>query len=152
MNVLDTYKSKQEKTIGLLKRLLSFLKEGEKFDFVTDQATLAKLQGAISEAESEKLKIVFIGGYKEGKTSIVSAWTGNYDEEEMNISSLEATYSINSYDLSEEYSIVDTPGLFGFKETDDKEKYKDITKKYVSEADLIIYVMGSDNPDRKSVV
>jgi len=150
MNVLDTYKLKQEKTIGLLKRLLSFLKEGEKFDFVLDQATLAKLQTAINDAESEKLKIVFIGGYKEGKTSIVSAWTGNYDEEEMNISSLEATYSINSYELSEEYSIVDTPGLFGFKETDDKEKYKDITKKYVSEADLIIYVMGSDNPIKDS--
>ena len=49
MNVLDTYKSKQEKTIGLLKRLLSFLKEGEKFDVVTDQATLSKLQGAIRE-------------------------------------------------------------------------------------------------------
>jgi hypothetical protein len=45
-------------------------------------------------------------------------------------------------------------GLFGFKEQENDdthaiEKYKDITKKYVSEAHLVLYVMNPTNQLRK---
>ncbi len=50
--------------------------------------------------------------------------------------------------------LVDTPGLFGFKEkiTDSGtiERYKDITKKYVSEAHLILYALNPSNPIKES--
>ncbi|MGU5149623.1 LeoA/HP0731 family dynamin-like GTPase, partial [Pseudomonas aeruginosa] len=51
--------------------------------------------------------------------------------------------------------LIDTPGLFGFKEQENAEthtieKYKDITKKYVSEAHLVLYVMNSTNPIKES--
>ena len=50
---------------------------------------------------------------------------------------------------------MDTPGLFGFKERIDAdtgaiERYKDITEKRVSEAHLVLYVMGSANPIKES--
>jgi len=149
-NVFEAYKNRKNETKRILERLLDFLKRGEDFGVVADKDTIDKIQKSIEETENKKLKIVLIGGYKEGKTSIVSAWTGNYNEDEMNISPLESTYSINLYDLDDNYTIVDTPGLYGFKENEDKEKYKDITKKYISSADLIIYVMGSDNPIKES--
>ena len=52
-------------------------------------------------------------------------------------------------------TLIDTPGLFGYKEkfnadTHEQEKYKDITRKYVSEAHLVLYVMNSTNPLKES--
>lgn len=51
--------------------------------------------------------------------------------------------------------IIDTPELFGFKEktnatSQEIERYKDITKHYVSEAHLVLYVMNSANPIKES--
>ncbi|GAA8116491.1 hypothetical protein HpBT107_08870 [Helicobacter pylori] len=50
--------------------------------------------------------------------------------------------------------LVDTPGLFGFKEKEHDigkiERYKDITKKYVSEAHLILYALNPSNPIKES--
>ncbi len=50
--------------------------------------------------------------------------------------------------------MVDTPGLFGFKEkiadSGKIERYKDITKKYVSEAHLILYALNPSNPIKES--
>lgn len=50
--------------------------------------------------------------------------------------------------------LVDTPELFGFKEkiadSDKIERYKDITKKYVSEANLILYALNPSNPIKES--
>ena len=55
--------------------------------------------------------------------------------------------------LKQGYEIVDTPGLFGTKskEIDGKEiKYSDITKKYISEAHIVIYVTDAVNPLKDS--
>ena len=51
--------------------------------------------------------------------------------------------------------LVDTPGLFGYKEKVGEgsgkiEAYKDITRRYVSEAHLVLYVMNSTNPVKDS--
>ena len=35
--------------------------------------------------DNEKLKVVLIGGFSEGKTSIAAAWLGKYDPKTMNI-------------------------------------------------------------------
>src|SRR3546814_14798706 len=57
--------------------------------------------------------------------------------------------------ISDWSSDVCSSDLFGFKEqvnaeTNAIEKYKDITKKYVSEAHLVLYVMNSTNPIKES--
>ncbi|GAA8120642.1 50S ribosome-binding GTPase [Helicobacter pylori] len=50
--------------------------------------------------------------------------------------------------------LVDTPGLYGFKQKEHDsgkiERYKDITKKYVSEAHLILYMLNPSNPIKES--
>ncbi len=50
--------------------------------------------------------------------------------------------------------LVDTPGLFGFKAKEHDsgtiERYKDITKKYVSGAHLILYALNPSNPIKDS--
>ncbi|GAA8890937.1 50S ribosome-binding GTPase [Helicobacter pylori] len=72
----------------------------------------------------------------------------------MKINHQESSDAVKIYDIDNEILLVDTPGLFGFKakEHDGKkiERYKDITKKYISEAHLILYVLNPSNPIKES--
>jgi hypothetical protein len=73
----------------------------------------------------------------------------------MNISQQESSNEVRVYEVGDSFMLIDTPGLFGFKEKfnadlQEMEKYKDITRKYVSEAHLVLYVMNSTNPIKES--
>lgn len=72
----------------------------------------------------------------------------------MKIDHKESSDEVKIYDIDNEMELVDTPGLFGFKEkiTDSGkiERYKDITKKYISEAHLILYALNPSNPIKES--
>ena len=144
----DAFKRRKKETVSALNRLLVFIQDGEKYGYKNERL-IQKINESINDMESKKMKVVLVGGFSEGKTSIAAAWTGTFDENKMKISQAESTDDITVYDF-DDYQIVDTPGLFGFKETADKEAYKEITKKYVSEADLVIYVMGASNPIKDS--
>ncbi|GHQ51138.1 hypothetical protein JP0069_13870 [Helicobacter pylori] len=93
------------------------------------------------------------GGFSEGKTSIAAAWIERLDKS-MKIDHQESSDAVKIYDIDNEIELVDTLGLFGFKEkiTDSGkiERYKDITKKYVSEAHLILYALNPSNPIKES--
>ncbi len=56
--------------------------------------------------------------------------------------------------IDNEMELVDTPGLYGLKQKEHDsgkiEHYKDITKKYVSEAHLILYALNPSNPIKES--
>ncbi|MGL5548192.1 MAG: LeoA/HP0731 family dynamin-like GTPase [Culicoidibacterales bacterium] len=149
MKTVGHYKVQQEKTMEKLYQLLAFVEEGKQFGFYPNNEIVNKIEKGISETQAKKLKVALIGGFSEGKTSIAAAWSGKYDEKTMKISQAESTDEINVYDMGE-FELIDTPGLFGFKETKNQEKYKDITKKYVSEANLVMYVMNSNNPIKES--
>ncbi len=101
----------------------------------------------------QKLKVALVGGFSEGKTSIAAAWIDRLDES-MKIDHKESSDAVKIYDIDNEMELVDTPGLFGFKEkiTDSGkiERYKDITKKYISEAHLILYALNPSNPIKES--
>ncbi|GAA6839918.1 hypothetical protein AOH231_05230 [Helicobacter pylori] len=98
-----------------------------------------------------------VGGFSEGKTSIAAAWIERLDKS-MNIDHQESSDAVKIYDIDNEIELVDTPGLFGFKEkiadsgkdSGKIERYKDITKKYVSEAHLILYALNPSNPIKES--
>lgn len=150
METINTYKDKQQKVINILTKLRSFLIEGKQYGLEIDPNLISKIESSIKDNEQKKLSVVLIGGFSEGKTSIAAAWSEKYDKSSMKISQSESTDAIQIYDYDEDFQIIDTPGLFGFKETENKEKYKDITKKYISEADIVIYVMASDNPIKES--
>ncbi|GAA8514222.1 50S ribosome-binding GTPase [Helicobacter pylori] len=76
----------------------------------------------------------------------------------MKIDHQESSDAVKIYDIDNEIELVDTPGLFGFKEkiadsgkdSGKIERYKDITKKYVSEAHLILYALNPSNPIKES--
>ncbi|MEY4978994.1 MAG: hypothetical protein RLZZ352_1264 [Pseudomonadota bacterium] len=154
-NTLNIFKSQQERSVELLAKLLAFLDQGEAVGISIDPALKNKLKNAIDSVAGEKLKVALIGGFSEGKTSIAAAWMQKLDKSSMKISHQESSNEVKIYEVDNNLLLIDTPGLFGFKEqinaeTNAVEKYKDITKKYVSGAHLVLYVMNSTNPIKES--
>ncbi|WP_420993672.1 LeoA/HP0731 family dynamin-like GTPase [Cupriavidus sp. 30B13] len=152
---LDTFKAQQSRALDILEKLQGFLQQGESVGVQIDPNLKAKLQTAIQDVAEEKLRIALVGGFSEGKTSIAAAWMEQLDKSTMKISHKESSNEVKVYDVGSDFVLIDTPGLFGFKEqynaqTHLVEKYKDITKKYVSEAHLVLYVMNSTNPIKES--
>ncbi|WP_342622605.1 LeoA/HP0731 family dynamin-like GTPase [Pseudomonas alkylphenolica] len=154
-NTLKTFKAQQANALTLLDRLQNFLGQGAQAGVPIDPALSSKLQNVISSVSGEKLKVALIGGFSEGKTSIAAAWMEKLDRSTMKISHQESSNEVKIYEVDEDFVLIDTPGLFGFKEQENAEthaieKYKDITKKYVSESHLVLYVMNSTNPVKES--
>lgn len=149
METLKVFNKKKEDVFKMLDNLLLVLKEGKELGVDIEPEYITKIEKSIDENEDKKLKVVLIGGFSEGKTSIAAAWLEEYDKNKMKIAMTESTDDIREYNVGN-INLVDTPGLFGFKETANKEKYKDITKKYISEANIVLYVMNSDNPIKES--
>lgn len=149
METLKVFNKKKEDVFKMLNNLLLVLKEGKELGVDIEPEYITKIEKSIDENEDKKLKVVLIGGFSEGKTSIAAAWLEEYDKNKMKIAMTESTDDIREYNVGN-INLVDTPGLFGFKETANKEKYKDITKKYISEANIVLYVMNSDNPIKES--
>ncbi len=154
-NTLGTFKVQQEHALGLLGKLRRFLGQGAEAGVPIDPAVNSKLLNAITSVSGEKLKVALIGGFSEGKTSIAAAWMEKLDKSTMKISHQESSNEVKVYEVGNDIVLIDTPGLFGFKEQENAEthaieKYKETTKKYVSEAHLVLYVMNSTNPIKES--
>lgn len=146
---LEAFKAQQERAAGMLRDLLAFLQEGEDFGIAMDDAFAQKLKTAIGTVVGERLKVALVGGFSEGKTSIAAAWMNRLDRHGMNISQTESTDHVLEYPVGDDLLLVDTPGLFGSREVDGA-TYKDLTRKYVSEANLVLYVMDPTNPIKES--
>lgn len=116
---------------------------------------LQKIDSAVQAVESDVLRIALLGAFSDGKTSVIAAWLGKVMAD-MNIDMDESSDRLAIYSpegLPEKCEIVDTPGLFGDKEkTIDGEQvmYEDLTKRYISEAHLILYVVDATNPLKES--
>ncbi|GHP28942.1 hypothetical protein VN1176_11570 [Helicobacter pylori] len=150
---LKQFKENQKRNQENLEKLLDFVKTGEKYGIKIEKSFKAKINSAIQSATDQKLRVALVGGFSEGKTSIAAAWIERLDKS-MKIDHQESSDAVKIYDIDNEMELVDTPGLFGFKEkiTDSGkiERYKDITKKYVSEAHLILYALNPSNPIKES--
>ncbi|MDT3272598.1 50S ribosome-binding GTPase [Shewanella sp. SP2S2-4] len=152
-NTVVEFKHQQQQTLQVLQKLAGFIEKGRVFGLNPDIALMDKLATALKNAEEKILKVALIGGFSEGKTSIAAAWLERLNKS-MNISQQESSNEVQVYRLDNDIELIDTPGLFGFKEqinsAGEIEKYKEITKKYVSEAHLVLYVMNSVNPVKES--
>ncbi|GAA7905664.1 50S ribosome-binding GTPase [Helicobacter pylori] len=150
---LEQFKKDQKRNQENLKKLLDFIHTGEKYGIKVEESLKDKIHNAMENVAGQKLKVALVGGFSEGKTSIAAAWIDRLDES-MNIDHQESSDEVKIYNIDNEIELVDTPGLFGFKEkiTDSGkiERYKDITKKYISEAHLILYVLNPSNPIKES--
>ncbi|GAA6865706.1 50S ribosome-binding GTPase [Helicobacter pylori] len=151
---LEQFKRNQKRNQENLKKLLDFIHTGKKYGIQIEESLKDKIRNAMENVAGQKLKVALVGGFSEGKTSIAAAWIERLDKS-MKIDHQESSDAVKIYDIDNEIELVDTPGLFGFKEkiagSDKKiERYKDITKKYVSEAHLILYALNPSNPIKES--
>ncbi|MFP6225448.1 LeoA/HP0731 family dynamin-like GTPase [Helicobacter pylori] len=150
---LEQFKKDQKRNQEILKKLLDFIHTGEKYGIHIEESLKDKIRNAMENVADQKLKVALVGGFSEGKTSIAAAWIDRLDKS-MKIDHKESSDAVKIYDIDDEIELVDTPGLFGFKEkiTDSGkiERYKDITKKYISEAHLILYALNPSNPIKDS--
>ncbi|WP_305867122.1 LeoA/HP0731 family dynamin-like GTPase [Helicobacter pylori] len=150
---LGQFKKDQKRNQEILKKLLDFVQTGEKYGIKVEESLKDKIRNAIKNVAGQKLKVALVGGFSCGKTSIAAAWIDRLDES-MKIDHQESSDEVKIYDIDNEIELVDTPGLFGFekKEHDSGkiERYKDITKKYISEAHLILYALNPSNPIKES--
>lgn len=116
---------------------------------------IAKIEASIIAVESDVLRIALLGAFSDGKTSVVASWLGRIMED-MKIDMDESSDQVRTYrpiGLPDQCEIVDTPGLFGDKEktTDGVQVvYEDMTKRYISQAHLIFYVVDATNPLKDS--
>ncbi|WRA82953.1 50S ribosome-binding GTPase [Helicobacter pylori] len=150
---LEQFKRNQKRNQEILKKLLDFVHTGEEYGIKVEKSLKDKIHNAMKDVAGQKLKVALVGGFSEGKTSIAAAWIERLDKS-MNIDHQESSDEVKIYHIDDEIELVDTPGLFGFKEkiTDSGkiERYKDITKKYISEAHLILYALNPSNPIKES--
>lgn len=85
--------------------------------------------------EGDILKISLVGQYSAGKSTIISALTGNQD---ILIDADIATDDVSEYAWNG-VTIMDTPGLYT-----DRPEHDDRTKDAIKSSDLLIYVLTSD--------
>ncbi|GAA8218242.1 50S ribosome-binding GTPase [Helicobacter pylori] len=150
---LEQFKKDQKRNQEILQKLLDFVHAGEEYGIKVEESLKDKIHNAIKDVSGQKLKVALVGGFSEGKTSIAAAWIERLDKS-MKIDHQESSDAVKIYDIDNEIELVDTPGLFGFKEkiadSGKIERYKDITKKYVSETHLILYALNPSNPIKES--
>lgn len=118
--------------------------------------TISKIENAKKIIQNDKVSVVLVGAFSDGKTSVAAGWL-NEKFDNMKIDSDESSDEILCYNPSsipEGCQIVDTPGLFGDKIGNDDNggriALSEKTKKYISEANLILYVVTAKNPIKDS--
>lgn len=116
---------------------------------------LEKIENVIKSSKDNIIRMVLLGTFSDGKTSVVAGLLGKL-EDSMKIDQDESSDELKVYrpnGLKEGFEIVDTPGLFGTKEkeVDGKNiRYSELTQKYISEAHIVIYVCDAVTPLKES--
>ncbi|BEN38693.1 dynamin family protein [Serratia nevei] len=155
MEQFKHFNASKNEVIQSLENLQNLVGALEKLGLDVSQ-DIDKVKKAISDVQSDALRIALLGAFSDGKTSVVAGWLGQVMKD-MKIDTNESSDALVIYrpdNLQERCEIVDTPGLFGDKERTEKNgslvQYGDITKNYISEAHLIFYVVDATNPLKES--
>ncbi len=100
-----------------------------------------KIERGIENIKKEKFSLAFFGAFSDGKSTLLSALTHKLD---IKITPGPTTDKVTTYSWGD-YFIIDTPGLFS-----DNLMHDELTKKYISEANVILYTIDSVNPLKES--
>lgn len=142
----------RQKHIDNLRKLLGLIKEGDSYGLGLKDVE-NKIASTIQDLNSDMLNVVLFGSFSDGKTTVAAGWLEE-EFDNMKIDTNESSDEISIYNSSQKnIRIIDTPGLFGDKEkTIGKavRKFEEQTKKYISEAHLILYVVEAVNPIKES--
>jgi len=138
---LGEFQRRKEEYLKKLKTCETYIEQLE-LELNTDLSFYKeKIKKAIEELNNDKIKIVFFGGFSDGKSTILAALTENLSIE---IAPEPTTDKIQTYTYKD-FILVDTPGLFSENIPHDEK-----TKKFISEADLIIFTTNAINPLKES--
>ena len=154
MDQLKQFESQKQYTLNILGDLRRVLEELKDIGMEVGE-DLTKIDSAVASVQDDVLRIALLGAFSDGKTSVVASWLGKVMED-MNIDMDESSDKLAIYipeGLPDKCEIVDTPGLFGDKqkEVDGRQvMYEDVTRKYISEAHLLLYVVDATNPLKDS--
>lgn len=102
---------------------------------------IQKIDRSIENISKEKVHIALFGAFSDGKSSVVSSITKNFN---IKIAPEPTTDKVTSYEYGN-YFIVDTPGTFSHINLHDEK-----TRKYISEANVILFVVDAVNPIKDS--
>ncbi len=111
---LKQFKENQKRNQENLNKLLDFIHTGEKYGIKIEESFKAKINSAIQSITDQKLRVALVGGFSEGKTSIVVAWIERLDKS-MKIDHQESNDAVKIYDIDNEIELVDTRGCLGSK-------------------------------------
>ena len=146
--------AQSENYIERLRQLKNIVEQGQELGLeLSDVAE--KINSAIRSAQAGKTRIVMLGSFSDGKTSAVAGMLGKLHDS-MKIDVAESSDEITVYhldSLGHDYEIVDTPGLFGTKEREidgQQVRCSEITRKYISEAEVVVYVCDAVLPLKDS--
>ena len=154
MEQFKQFSIEKQAAVESLEKLKGILKELDNLGIDVD-GDLQKIGSALESIGSDVLRIALLGAFSDGKTSVIASWLGRLMED-MKIDMDESSDRLAIYKpegLPDQCEIIDTPGLFGDKELTLEGKqvmYADLTKRYISEAHLIIYVVDATNPLKES--
>lgn len=147
------YEERKKKVINIFNKLNENLVELE--DNSIDVIDVKyKVDSILQNISDDRVSIVLIGAFSDGKTTIASSLM-NKKFENMKIDSDESTDTIEVYSNGDNsnYVFVDTPGLFGHKTLENNlgtSFYDKQTTEYLSRADVILYVVDAVNPVKNS--
>lgn len=154
MDQLKQFENQKQNTLKILGDLKGVLEELRDIGMEVE-GDLAKIDSAVTSVKDDVLRIALLGAFSDGKTSVVASWLGKVMED-MNIDMDESSDKLAVYTpegLPEKCEIIDTPGLFGDKQKEVNGReimYEDVTRQYISEAHLILYVVDATNPLKDS--
>ncbi|MCZ0928703.1 dynamin family protein [Halomonas janggokensis] len=154
MDQLKQFENQKQYTLKILGDLRGVLEELRDIGMEVE-SDLTKIDSSVASVKDDVLRIALLGAFSDGKTSVVASWLGKVMED-MNIDMDESSDKLAVYTpegLPEKCEIVDTPGLFGDKQKEvngDQVMYEDVTRQYISEAHLILYVVDATNPLKDS--
>lgn len=98
---------------------------------------LKKLSAARQHLRQEVFSLALFGAFSDGKSSVISALTGRTD---IKVATDPNTAEVTAYEYGD-LQIIDTPGLFS-----DRLLHDDISSKYISEANMVLYTVDPVNP------
>lgn len=130
---LDTLKHFQEEFIKPLEQN----SELSNIEFLTD-----KIRSGYESIKNNEFNIAMFGAFSDGKSTIIKKLTG---EEDIKISPRPETDGIYVYDYEGNIKIIDTPGMYS-----KHDNHSEITRKYISSANLILIVTNAENSIKES--
>ena len=137
----DGFTNAKERARERLDALQHACKKCEESLSVDTQDIQGKVSRVRARLDQKVFEVAFFGAFSDGKSTIIAALTRSLD---IPISVEPTTDRVERYQHGD-WMFVDTPGTFS-----DKLLHDDITHSYISEADLVVFVVNAVNPLPKS--